>query len=130
MSHLGGNMSLGWIRLRRVTVTLVLLFVSTFLVFGHAILVKSFPQANEIVSGPVVPVALTFNSRVDQARSTLTLENPDHSTSKVPIDVDRSSPEKLLSKLSLSTPGLYKLRWQVLAVDGHITRGEIPFQVK
>jgi methionine-rich copper-binding protein CopC len=26
--------------------------------------------------------------------------------------------------------GEYKLRWQVLASDGHITRGEISFQVK
>jgi len=27
-------------------------------------------------------------------------------------------------------PGEYQLRWQVLAVDGHITRGEIPFTVR
>jgi methionine-rich copper-binding protein CopC len=26
-------------------------------------------------------------------------------------------------------PGEYRLRWQVLASDGHITRGEIPFAV-
>jgi len=26
-------------------------------------------------------------------------------------------------------PGLYSLRWQVLAVDGHITRGDVPFTV-
>jgi len=26
--------------------------------------------------------------------------------------------------------GAYKLRWQVLAADGHITRGEISFEVK
>jgi len=25
--------------------------------------------------------------------------------------------------------GAYRLRWQVLASDGHITRGEIPFTV-
>jgi hypothetical protein len=26
--------------------------------------------------------------------------------------------------------GAYRLQWQVLAGDGHITRGEVPFQVK
>jgi methionine-rich copper-binding protein CopC len=26
-------------------------------------------------------------------------------------------------------PGEYRLRWQVLASDGHITRGEISFAV-
>jgi hypothetical protein len=27
------------------------------------------------------------------------------------------------------TPGVYVLRWQVLAIDGHITRGDVPFTV-
>ncbi len=26
-------------------------------------------------------------------------------------------------------PGDYTVRWQVLAVDGHITRGDVPFTV-
>jgi methionine-rich copper-binding protein CopC len=26
-------------------------------------------------------------------------------------------------------PGAYTLHWQVLAVDGHITRGNVPFTV-
>jgi copper resistance protein C len=26
--------------------------------------------------------------------------------------------------------GAYVLRWQVLSSDGHITRGEVPFQVE
>jgi methionine-rich copper-binding protein CopC len=26
-------------------------------------------------------------------------------------------------------PGKYRIRWQVLALDGHITRGDIPFIV-
>jgi methionine-rich copper-binding protein CopC len=26
--------------------------------------------------------------------------------------------------------GAYVLRWQILAMDGHITRGNVPFQVK
>ena len=27
-------------------------------------------------------------------------------------------------------PGDYVLHWQVLATDGHITRGDVPFTVK
>jgi methionine-rich copper-binding protein CopC len=97
---------------------------------GHAILVKSIPAVNQTVIGPDVPVVLTFNSRLDQARSILTLEGPDHSSSRVEISVDRSSPARLSAKLSNLHPGPYQLRWQVLAVDGHITRGAIPFRVK
>jgi methionine-rich copper-binding protein CopC len=98
--------------------------------FAHAILVKSTPAPSEIVAGPKVSVALSFNSRVDQARSTLTLVSPDHSTSRLKVDVDPSSPAKLIAQISSAGAGSYKLGWQVLSVDGHITRGEIPFQVK
>jgi copper resistance protein C len=97
---------------------------------AHAILLKSTPGANETIAGPNVTVALTFNSRVDQSRSSLTLESPDHATSRVQIGLDPRSPAKLIAKLSSLTTGSYKLRWQVLAVDGHVTRGEITFHVK
>jgi methionine-rich copper-binding protein CopC len=35
----------------------------------------------------------------------------------------------LTSQAQALNPGEYRIRWQVLASDGHITRGEIPFQV-
>jgi copper resistance protein C len=98
--------------------------------FAHAILVKSTPAPNEIVAGPNVSVALGFNSKVDQARSLLMLERPDHATLRLKVDVDPSSPATLIARISSVGAGSYRLRWQVLAVDGHITRGEIPFQVK
>lgn len=99
-------------------------------VFGHAILVTSTPKANETMTGPNITLALTFNLKVDQARSVLLLEQSDHSTSKVAINRDRSSPERLTGTCPKLAPGVYKLHWQVLAVDGHITRGEFAFQVK
>ena len=37
--------------------------------------------------------------------------------------------EDVLSAGVTLTPGAHTLRWQVLAVDGHITRGEVPFTV-
>lgn len=100
------------------------------IVFAHAILVKSTPAPNEVVTGTNVSVALTFNSRVDQARSTLSLESQDHTTSRLKVDVDPSSPAELITRIPKAGAGSYKLLWQVLSVDGHITRGEIPFQVK
>jgi methionine-rich copper-binding protein CopC len=35
----------------------------------------------------------------------------------------------LISRADDLKRGAYKLRWQVLAADGHITRGEIFFKV-
>jgi copper resistance protein C len=115
---------------RKLLTILLLAFALVFISRAHAILVKSTPAANDIVSGPDVPVELTFNSKVDQARSTLTLERPDHSTSRLQIDLDPASPAKLAARILGLAPGSYKVRWQVLAIDGHITRGEIAFQVR
>jgi methionine-rich copper-binding protein CopC len=87
---------------------------------AHAILVNSTPAPSEIVTGPNVPVVLTFNSKVDQARSALSLESPDHAISRLKVDVDPSSPGKLIARISSAEVGSYKLRSQVLSVDGHI----------
>ena len=37
-------------------------------------------------------------------------------------------PDIVTSRVTL-TPGSYVVRWQVLAVDGHITRGDVPLTV-
>jgi copper resistance protein C len=96
---------------------------------AHAVLKSSSPAAGSVVTGPDVPVSLTFNVRVDAARSRLELLLPDAST--VPLSAGKQpSPDTLTSKLTGLQSGAYTIRWQVLAPDGHISRGEIPFTVK
>jgi copper resistance protein C len=96
---------------------------------AHAVLKSSSPAAGSVVAGPDVPVTLTFNVRVDAARSRLELLMPDASTIPLPAG-KQPSPDTLASKLSGLKSGAYTIRWQVLAPDGHISRGEIPFTVK
>jgi len=96
---------------------------------GHAILKSSSPTSGGSVTSADVPVKLTFNVRVDAARSKLLLLMPDASTVELPI-VKWPSPDTLVSKLTGLKPGTYAIRWQVLAPDGHISRGEIPFTVR
>lgn len=98
------------------------------IVEGHAILKESHPAANSKVTGPDVPIMLKFNVRIDAKLSKLQLLRPDNSTSDLALD-PQSSPDTLNSKATNLKPGAYRIRWQVLAPDGHITRGEIPFTV-
>jgi copper resistance protein C len=99
------------------------------LVEGHAVLKETSPAANSTVVGPDVPIQLKFNSRIDPSRSKLQLLLPDNTTA--PLEVDKkASPDTLATKATGLKPGAYKIQWQVLAPDGHITRGEIPFTVK
>jgi copper resistance protein C len=97
--------------------------------FAHAVLVSSQPGVNSTVSGPEISVLLKYNSRVDMEHSTLTLVDPDGKVEKVAIQSE-PSPGLLSARLTGLVKGAYILRWQVLATDGHITRGKVPFQVQ
>jgi hypothetical protein len=109
-----------------IAVTLVL---ATRVAHAHAVLMQSSPAIHGTVKGPDVPITMKFNSRVDGSRSTLLLRSPDGHSKPLTID-KQSEPETLTTHASQLSPGAYAVQWQVLAVDGHITRGEIPFQVK
>ncbi len=96
---------------------------------AHAVLVSSQPSVNSRVSGPEISVRLKYNSRVDMGHSTLTLLDPDGKVEKVAIESE-PEPGVLAAKLTGLVKGSYVLRWQVLATDGHITRGKVPFEVE
>jgi copper resistance protein C len=95
---------------------------------AHAILMESKPPAGASVRAGKVDMSFRYNSRIDRARSRLTLTSPDHSQSMLKITPD-GPPELLQTSTDLTAPGAYVVRWQVLAIDGHITRGDVPFTV-
>jgi hypothetical protein len=109
-----------------LAVTLVLI---TRVALAHAVLVQSSPMANATVQGPDVPITMKFNSRIDASRSTLRLSTADGQSKALSIDPP-TAPDTLNAKAAGLTAGKYAIQWQVLAVDGHITRGQIPFVVK
>jgi methionine-rich copper-binding protein CopC len=113
----------------------LLLFVVTGFFFAaqiadaHAILLESNPALKAQVQGPDVPIKLRFNVRIDADRSRLTLLWPDGSAQTLALS-KQTSAETLTSQAKGLAPGEYRLRWQVPASDGHLTRGEIPFAVR
>ena len=46
------------------------------------------------------------------------------------FNMDAGSLKRGIATAKSLKPGAYSIRWQVLAPDGHISRGEIPFTVK
>jgi len=106
-----------------------LLLIAGRMAEGHAILKSSTPAANATVVGPDVAITLKYNSRVDASRSKVQLSRPDNSVTDLPLE-KQASPDTLTSKATGLVPGAYKIQWQVLAPDGHITRGVVPFTVK
>jgi methionine-rich copper-binding protein CopC len=116
------------VRMAGLLAPVVALLLGGSLLEGHAVLKDSSPMANGAVEGPDVPIRLHYNVRVDAALSKLELLNPDQSTTSLAIGKQPAA-DTLTSEAKGLKPGTYKIRWQVLAPDGHITRGEVPFTV-
>ena len=95
---------------------------------AHAILIKSEPIAGATVPAGTLVMSFSYNSRIDRARSRLTLIGPDRSQATLKT-APSAPPDTLQTTAALSAPGAYVVHWQVLAVDGHITRGDVPFTV-
>jgi hypothetical protein len=93
---------------------------------AHAILVESDPAHRARVPPGERTLRVRFNARIDPARSRLTLIRPDRTQAILAL---LPGPDDMLSATALLAPGAHTLRWQVLAVDGHITRGDVPFTV-
>ena len=96
--------------------------------FAHALLVDSKPASGASVPAGTVDMTFSYNSRIDRGRSRLTLTKPDHSQVVLPI-IPAGAPNVIECDATLTAPGAYVVRWQVLAIDGHITRGDVPFTV-
>ena len=115
-----------WILLGVFTIVSLLLAIGP--VGAHAILVESSPAARATLAGPDVPIRLRFNVRVDGTRSRFFLIFPDNASHAIAIE-KQASAETLSAKATGLKAGAYVLRWMVLASDGHLTRGELPFNV-
>lgn len=117
---------------RRLLPGLIALPALTRQAAAHAVVVASEPAAGAALATLPRRLVLRFNSRIDHARSRLLLVGPEGA--QVPLDpVPEVEPTLLEAELSPEarlTPGAWRLRWQVLAVDGHITRGDVPFTLQ
>lgn len=94
---------------------------------AHAILMRSDPAPGTTVPAGLLKITLDYNSRIDFERSVVKLIGPGGSPMLLtlhPTDVNVAGADADVTEL-----GAYTLRWQVLASDGHITRGVVPFTV-
>ena len=95
---------------------------------AHAIVVAAQPAMNSTILPGELEIRLDFNSRIDQKRSRLSLQRPDGGEVAVALAPGGAS-GVLAGRAQVAGEGPWKLRWQVLSLDGHITRGEVSFSV-
>ena len=96
---------------------------------AHSIVVAAQPAMNSTVAQGEIEIRLDFNSQIDRKRSRLSLQRPDGSEMDIALTPD--GPAGVLAGRAQATlSGRWKLHWQVLSLDGHITRGEVRFSVR
>ncbi|MGI8772397.1 MAG: copper resistance CopC family protein [Acidobacteriaceae bacterium] len=118
----------GSVRLGSVLLLSMLLLAWPHAALAHAVLVSSTPGEHATVKSGALDITLTYNSRIDAARCSLALVSPQGAEHVLTID-PHAAPNVLKSKAQVSK-GEYTVRWQVLASDGHITRGVVAFSVQ
>ncbi len=104
-----------------------MLLLAPKLALAHAILVQSQPADQATIQPGERTLVLRYNSRIDHQLSRLTLQG---TNAQLVLPLDPKSPADTLSATVDLTPGTYLVHWQVLATDGHMTRGDVRFTVK
>lgn len=85
---------------------------------AHAVLTSFKVEGHDVV--------LQFNGRVDAARSRLSLLTTEGANPQK-IECEAGADQATLKgHLGDTAPGSYILRWEVLSVDGHISRADQP----
>jgi methionine-rich copper-binding protein CopC len=115
-------------RISAISLAILILGFAVKPIASHAVLMESLPAAKSSHMGPDITIRLRFNVRIDANRSILTLIRADGSSQK--LQASKSPEPNLLTAIATGLPaGDYRIHWQVLAPNGHITSGEIPFSV-
>lgn len=112
-----------------LSASLVLLMVSP--ASPHAIVLESSPVHDAVLERAPGQVTLRFNSKIEKRFTRITLGTGDRAPAPIalPGEDDASPPDRIVIPLSPLAPGVYVLRYRVLAVDGHITEGALRFTV-
>jgi methionine-rich copper-binding protein CopC len=97
----------------------------------HAIVLESSPVHDAVLERAPRQVTLRFNSKIEKRFTRVTLAAADQPPVAValPESDDPAAPDRIVIPLRPLAPGVYVLRYRVLAVDGHITEGALRFTV-
>lgn len=113
-------------QLFRLVCILACLALSGAAATAHAIVLSAAPSPGEVFKAEEIAVEIRFNSRIDVGRSYIKLFKVDGDAVTLPL-ADSVSQDTLKARATGLTPGDYRLHWQTLSPDGHISQGDIPF---
>ena len=107
---------------------LVLCLISFQAVLSHGVLLESSPTHGSVLRASPHEVVLHFNAILEPSITQVNLI--DLQEGLTPLGVTNvSSMNTVVAKIPPLQPGVYNVRYKVLATDGHMTEGSIRFTI-
>jgi methionine-rich copper-binding protein CopC len=101
------------------------------LAMAHAKLTASNPAAGAVLETAPADISLTFNEKIEQAFSNVTLTNSEgKAVETVKAKVDATNPAVVRVHTNGLSAGKYTVKWAVAGHDGHRRTGTFSFSVK
>ncbi len=98
---------------------------------AHATLKSSNPEAGATLAAAPKEITLTFNEKIEEAFSTITLsdsQGKEIAAEKAKVDAANPAIVRLVAPVLSS--GSYTVTWAVAGHDGHRRKGDFKFTVK
>jgi len=116
--------------MRKIFLTLALAGLAASLAQAHAFLDHAEPAVGSKVKQLPHAVSVWFTEPIQPALSTIkVLDATQKQIDKKDTHSDRRNKALLRVSLPFLGPGLYKVIWRVVSVDGHVTNGDFAFRV-
>ncbi len=99
--------------------------------YGHAVIAKSEPAANALLSEAPTEIRIWFTEPLEATYSTIQLRDATGSlVQEAPSQVDAEDDHQLVLIVGTLPDGVYTVVWRnVSSADGHQTAGSFPFRI-
>src|SRR5258706_10105807 len=120
------------VRARRLSVALMLCWLTPMAALGHALLMESSPTQDEALKAPATQAVLRFDARIEKSMTRVRLVDGEGNRVKMPAMAEDK--DEAADRLTIPLPELkggesYQLQYTVLAADGHATPGILRFSI-
>jgi copper transport protein len=116
--------------MKRILLPLILLLLIPTLAFSHAGILNSTPPQNGIVKTPLEKITIKLGASVEPAFSKAEVFDPDGnkvSAKTTFLKDNRVMESELQEDLA---PGIYKVKWKFMSMDGHTVKGKYTFTIE
>jgi copper transport protein len=116
--------------MKSILLPLIFLLLVPTLAFAHAGILNSTPPQNGIVKAPLEKITIKLGGAVEPAFSKAEVFDPnDKKVSEKTqfLKDNRVMESKLKENLA---PGVYKVKWKFMSMDGHSLKGEYSFIIE